>query len=184
MTKKALLLIDIQDGLDQLDFYGGQRNNSNAEVNCSRLLQFFRDRNCPIFHIKHNSTNEDSPLHPSKQGNQIKAMVAPAHGEPVIEKQMNSAFVDTKLKELLDEQEIEDVVIVGLTTEHCISSTARMAANLGYQVQVVSDATAAFNKIGIRGESYDAETIHFTSLATLKGEFAEIIDTQTVLGEN
>ncbi|WP_420582983.1 cysteine hydrolase family protein [Reichenbachiella sp.] len=184
MTKKALLLIDIQDGLDQLEFYGGQRNNPDAEINCCRLLQRFRDQNRPIFHVKNNSTNTDSPLHPSNPGNEIKAIVAPIQGEPVIEKQTNSAFIDTELKELIDQQEIKDLVIIGLTTEHCVASTTRMASDLGYQVQVVSDATAAFNKIGIQGERWEAETIHLTSLAALKGEFAEIVDTQTILRES
>ncbi|MDW3209358.1 MAG: cysteine hydrolase family protein [Reichenbachiella sp.] len=181
MTKSALILIDIQDGLDTLDFYGGARNNPDAETNCQRILEWYRERNWPIFHVKHNSTNTDSPLHPSKPGNRIKSVVAPRQAEPVIEKCVNSAFVDTDLQDQLDKLQIKELVIVGLTTEHCVSTTARMAANLGYRVQVVSDATAAFNKVGIRGEQYDAQTIHLTTLATLKGEFAEILDTQSLL---
>ncbi|SMD32952.1 Nicotinamidase-related amidase [Reichenbachiella faecimaris] len=183
MTNKALLLIDIQNGLDEVEFYGGQRNNPNAEANCSKILNLFRENKWPIFHVRHNSTNPESPLHPSKSGNQIKSMVAPIDDEPVIEKNVNSAFVGTNLKGLLDVEQIDQLIIVGLTTEHCVSTSARMAANLGYQVTVVSDATAAFNKVGIAGERYEAEVIHLTTLATLQGEFAEIMDTQTVLDE-
>ncbi|MEP2023857.1 MAG: cysteine hydrolase family protein [Reichenbachiella sp.] len=183
MINKALLLIDIQDGLDEVEYYGGQRNNPDAEANCRRVLNLYRERNWPIFHVKHNSVNPESPLYPTKQGNLIKAIVAPINNESIIEKNVNSAFVGTDLKERLDEQQIDDLTIVGLTTEHCVSTTARMAANLGFQVTVVSDATAAFNKVGVNKEIYNAEVIHLTSLATLNGEFARIVDTQTVLDE-
>lgn len=181
MSKNALLLIDIQDGLDDLEYYGGHRNNSDAEANCRKILDMFREKKWPVFHVKHNSQNNESPLHQSKPGNQIKTIVAPYPEELVIEKSANSAFIGTNLKDLLDDQNINELVIVGLTTEHCVSTTVRMAANLGYAVQVVSDATAAFNKVGIHGEVYDADLIHLTTLATLDGEFAEIVDTQTVL---
>lgn len=184
MKEKVLLLIDIQDGLDQLEYYGGQRNNPDAETNCSKILAWFREKGWPIFHVKHNSENSESPLHPSKPGNQIKAAVAPLDSEPVVEKSVNSAFIGTNLKDRLDKQNVRELVVVGLTTEHCVSTTARMATNLGYRVQVVSDATAAFNKTGIQGEAYDADTIHLTALAALKGEFAEIVDTQSVLKQS
>jgi len=181
MSKTALLLIDIQDGLDELDYYGGQRNNPDAEMNCNRILNFFRAERFPVFHVKHNSTNPKSPLHPSHTGNQIKAIVAPLTDELVIEKSVNSAFIGTDLKDRLDAQDITDLIIVGLTTEHCISTSVRMAANLGYHVLVVADATAAFNKIGIDENEFEAEVIHQTTLATLKEEFAEIINTENVL---
>ncbi|MEP1780667.1 cysteine hydrolase family protein [Reichenbachiella sp.] len=181
ITKSALLLIDIQDGLDELGYYGGQRNNPDAEGNCRKILDLFRAKAWPIFHIQHNSTNADSPLHPSKPGNQTKSIVAPLANEPVIGKSVNSAFIGTDLKNRLDAQNITDLIIVGLTTEHCVSTTARMAANMGYKVIIISDATAAFNKVGIDGESYEAEVIHLTTLATLKDEFAEILDTQRLL---
>lgn len=177
----ALLLIDIQDGLDELDYYGGQRNNPNAETNCRKLLDLFREKKWPIFHVRHNSDNATSPLYPTEPGNQIKPIVEPHANEPVIEKSVNSAFIGTDLKTQLDVQDISDLIIVGLTTEHCVSSTARMGANLGYKVIVVSDATAAFNKVGIGGESYSAETIHLTALATLKDEFSTILDTEILL---
>ncbi len=98
-------------------------------------------------------------------------------------KRVNSAFIGTNLRERLDQVGIETVVIVGLTTNHCVSTTARMAGNYGYQTIVISDATAAFNTLGINGEKYNAETIHLISLASLNHEFAEVVDTQTLLSE-
>jgi len=178
---KALLLIDIQIGLDELDYYGGARNNLNAESNCRIILDLFRARNLLIYHVMHNSTSPDSPLHPSKPGNVIKPIVQPLHTEPLIQKSVNSAFIGTDLKEKLESENITELIIVGMTTDHCISSTARMAENLGFRTTIVSDATAAFDTIGIDGTLYEAELIHLTALASLKDEFVSIIDTKTLI---
>ena len=99
----------------------------------------------------------------------------PVEGEIVLTKSVNSCFIGTPLKQLLDEENCTTVVIIGLTTDHCVSTTARMAANYGYNVLLVSDATATFNKIGLMNKVYDSELIHQTALASLKDEFATII---------
>ena len=177
----ALLLVDIQVGLDEYDFYGGERNNPDAESNCKRILDFFRENKLPLIHIQHCSTNPASPLSPEKEGNAIKSIVQPIDAEPVVQKNVHSAFIGTDLKERLETKGVREVIIVGLTTDHCVSTTARMAANLGFQTTVVSDATATFNKIGIDGKNYEAELIHQTALASLKDEFAEIVDTETLM---
>jgi nicotinamidase-related amidase len=90
---------------------------------------------------------------------------------------VNSAFIGTNLKELLDNEKITKLVIVGLTTDHCVSTTARMAGNFGFDTFLVSDATATFNKKGIDGQNFSAELIHETALASLNGEFASVVTT-------
>ncbi|MEO9512364.1 MAG: cysteine hydrolase family protein [Flavobacteriaceae bacterium] len=179
----ALLLIDIQLGLQELDYYGGERNNPQTEGNCQQILTAFRNKNLPRFHIQHCSTNLESPLHPSKKGNAFHPLVQPKEGEPVIRKNVNSAFIGTDLESRLKEQGITDVVIVGLTTEHCVSTTTRMASNLGFSTTLIADATAAFNKKGILGETLRAEVVHQVALANLKDEFARVMDTSTFLTE-
>lgn len=179
--KPALLLIDIQKGLEDEAYYGGNRNNPGAEANAQRILARWRALHLPVFHIQHSSQRPESPLHQSNPGFAIKEAVKPLPGEPVLVKQVNSAFIGTDLKEQLDQAGTETVVIVGLTTNHCVSTTARMAGNYGYQVILISDATAAFDRVGINGEKYDAEIIHLTSLASLNHEFAEVVDTEDLL---
>ena len=173
----ALILIDIQKGFEDIQYWGGQRNNPEAEENASKLLELWRNHSLPIFHIKHCSTNPNSRFVEGKPGNDFKEMVLPQEGEPIIKKNVNSAFIGTDLQQQLDSSGIRNVVIVGLTTDHCVSTTARMAANYGFVTYVVYDATATFNKKGFKGEVYSAELIHNTALASLSGEFAKIIKT-------
>lgn len=179
----ALVLIDVQRGLQQIGFYGAERNNPDAEENCGRLLTFFRKKQWPIFHVKHNSTNLGSPLHHSKITNAFHPAAEPLINEPIFEKTVNSAFIGTPLENRLRTGNINSLIIAGLTIEHCISTSVRMASNLGFNVTLVSDATAAFDKIGHDGNNYPADVIFHAELANLKNEFATIKDTNTLLDD-
>jgi|SRR6185503_17453854 len=175
--RPALILIDIQKGFDNIEYWGGQRNNPNAEKNASELLRLWRKYQLPIFHIQHCSSNPKSLLHETNEGNNFKDLVKPIDNEPIIKKNVNSAFIGTDLKEQLDNSGITKLVIVGLTSDHCVSTTTRMAGNLGFDTFLVSDATATFNKKGLEGQNYPAELIHETALASLNEEFATIVTT-------
>ncbi len=178
----ALLLVDIQKGLDDLAYYGWERNNPDAEENAQRLLTYWRSHGLPVFHVQHCSTNPNSPLAPGKPGNEFKDGFTPIDGELLFQKSVNSAFIGTSLKEQLDQRKITTLVIVGLTTDHCVSTTTRMAGNYGYQTYLVADATATFNKKGINGENYPAALMHDTALASLNEEFATVLTTDELLG--
>lgn len=176
---KALILIDVQKGFDSP--YWGQRNNPQAEENMALLLESFRRLKWPIIHVKHMSTEAQSPLRPGQTGNEFKDLTAPGGAEIIIEKQVNSAFIGTNLEELLKAKGWQSLVIVGLTTDHCISTTTRMAGNLGFKAYVVADATATFNKLGYDGKEYSAELVHELALASLHNEFATVLTTAEVL---
>jgi len=96
-------------------------------------------------------------------------------------KNVNSAFIGTKLEEYLHDFKIDELVIVGLTTDHCISTSTRMSGNLGFKTYLVSDATATFDKRGVNGELYSSSLIHETALASLRDEFAEVLTTDQLM---
>jgi len=176
----ALILIDIQKGLQDLAYYGGRRNNPRAEERAAEILAIWRKRSFPVIHIKHNGT-PPSPLTKGQPGNAFKEITQPIEGERIIEKSSNSAFIGTPLQQILNESGISDVVLVGLTTPHCVSSTARMAGNFGYNTYVISDATASFDTLGPEAESYDAAMVHKISLANLHKEFATVLSTKSLI---
>ena len=175
-----MILVDIQKGFDNIQYWGGQRNNPDAELKASELLYCWRENQLPVFHIQHCSSNPLSPLHETNAGNAFNELVTPIAGEMVITKNVNSAFIGTDLQAQLEQANITTLVIAGLTTDHCISTTTRMAGNLGFETFLVADATAAFNKKGVNGKNYPAELIHETALASLNEEFATIVTTDFI----
>lgn len=175
----ALLVIDVQEGFTHPRW--GARNNPDAERNIAALLDAWRDAKRPIIHVQHISQQPGSVFAPGAPGNVIKAIVAPRGDEPVIRKHQNSAFIGTDLERRLRDAGITHLVITGLTTDHCVSTTTRMAGNLGFVPFLVADATATFERTGPTGEHYTAQQIHDVNLASLHGEFADVVDTADVL---
>jgi len=179
MKKTALLVIDVQKGLD--DPVWGKRNNPDAESNIALLISAWRKRKFPVIHIRHCSVEPDSPLHPELPGNAFKEEAQPLPEEKQFTKTVNSAFIGTDLEDYLRKHDISDLVVVGLTTDHCVSTSVRMAANLGFDVTLISDATATFERKGHDGTCYSADEIHQVNLASLNGEFCNVRSTGEVL---
>jgi nicotinamidase-related amidase len=178
-TTTALLLIDVQQGLD--DPRWGARNNPHAEQRIADLLAAWRASGRPVIHVQHLSLEPHSPLRAEHSGNAFKIEALPRDGEPVFQKHVNSAFIGTDLEPYLRSHGIDSLVMVGITTDHCVSSTARMAGNLGFHVTVVDDATATFERRGPDGTHYSAEVMHGVALASLHGEFATVQRASDVL---
>jgi nicotinamidase-related amidase len=177
--RTALLLVDVQQGLDHPRW--GARNNPDAERRIADLLAAWRATGRPVIHVQHLSVEPDSPLRADAPGHAFKPEALPAAGEPVFRKHVNSAFIGTGLEAHLRGEGIEALVVVGITTDHCVSSTVRMAGNLGFAVTVVEDATATFERRGADGVHYSAELMHGAALASLHGEFATVRAARDVL---
>ncbi|MGN6772743.1 MAG: cysteine hydrolase family protein [Rhizobiaceae bacterium] len=179
--KTALVLIDIQQAFAEREQAGERRNNKQALANIGRLLAAFRDRDMAIFHIRHASTEPGSRLGADRSGYQPIAEARELEGELVLVKKVNSAFIGTDLEKKLREAGYETLVIAGITTNHCVETTTRMAGNLGFDARLVGDACYTFDRIGFDGTAESAEAIHRMTLSNLAGEFATIETTDTVL---
>ena len=174
----ALILVDIQKAFLEKDYPGFKRNNPNAELISGNILKKWRELKLPVIHVRHSSTNPNSKLHKSKPGFEFNDYVKPLNDEIVLTKKVNSAFIGTKLEDMLINLKINTLVIVGMTTNHCLSSTVRMSGNLGFETYLISDSTACYNTKSISGDIIDCQEIYENSLASLNEEFARVIDSK------
>jgi nicotinamidase-related amidase len=175
----TLVVIDVQRGFDAPSW--PPRSTPAAEANVARLLEAWRRSGRPVIHVQHDSQEPASVFRPGQPGNAIKSEAAPQPGEAVVHKNVNSAFIGTDLEERLKAAGCAVVVLVGLTTNHCVSTTARMAGNLGFTTYVASDATAAFETRSAAGRLIPADVMHEVGLAELDGEFASVVDSETLI---
>ena len=175
----ALLVIDVQAGFD--DPAWGPRNNPYMERHIAALLAAWRATPLPIVHILHDSPDASGLLRRGTPGNATKPEARAEAGEPIYRKSVNSAFIGTTLAADLRASHVTALAIVGLTTNHCVSTTARMAANLGFETFVVADATAAFDRAGLDGRIRPATEVHDAALSDLQGEFARIVHTRSLI---
>ena len=172
MALPTLLVIDVQQAMD--DPARGERNNPGFERNLAAALAAWRERGAPVIHVRHESTDGGQFI-PGTPAFEYKPEARPVEGEPEITKNVNSAFIGTDLEERLRRDGAEVVAVAGLTTNHCCSTTARMAANLGFETWILGDALAAYACEAPDGELIPAETMHRTELAALNGEFGEVM---------
>ena len=178
----ALIVIDVQKGFDVGDYFG-PRNNPAADGNIAVILEAWKEASRPIVIVHHDDTDLDSPLTPSHPGNALKPYVAAVEPSLVIAKKVNSAFYGTPdLHAWLQEREIGQVFIVGIQTNMCCETTARMAGNLGYDVFFVTDATHTFDLKSDDGDMMTAaELARGTSINLSGGEFATVVTTAEVV---
>lgn len=178
-SNATLILIDVQTGFDEA--YWGERNNPDAEQKIELLLGRWRESGRPVIHVRHDSTEPTSALRPDAPGNALKPEATPRPGEPVVGKHVNSAFIGTDLESRLKAGETDTVVLCGFTANHCVSTTARMAGNLGFKTYVLSDSTVAYAMKSPSGRMIPAELMHEVGMTELNNEFATILTTDEML---
>jgi len=179
LDRPALLIIDVQKAIDHPRW--GVRNNPCLEANLQRLLEAWRQRGWPIYHVAHDSVEPGSTYRPGQWGNEFKPEVQPRASERIIRKSATNAFVGTGLEKELKEKALSTLVICGVITNNSVEATARMAGNLGFRTYLVADATATFGKRDLRGQWWDADDVHHLSLANLDGEYATVVTTEQIL---
>ncbi|WP_415975978.1 cysteine hydrolase family protein [Rhodococcus sp. 077-4] len=180
LRRPALVVVDVQVGFDDTDFWG-PRDNPSCESNIAALLRLWRSRAWPMVFVRHDSDNPLSPLSPTGSGHAFKDVI---EGTPdlLIGKRVNSSFYGTPdLDAWLRGEGIDQVVVCGITTNHCCETTARMAGNLGYDTYFVIDATHTFDRVGPDGTTVPAATLSAITATNLHGEFATVVTTDDLL---
>jgi nicotinamidase-related amidase len=175
----TLIIIDMQKGMATAA--AGPRNNPNAERNIAAVLNAWRKANATVVHVRHISRTVGSLFWPGQAGVEFQEALAPLTSEHVVEKNVPDALINSGLERWLRVRGISNLVIVGVSTNNSVEATARTAGNLGFDVQVVSDATFAFDKVDFSGTHRTADEIHAMALANLAGEYASITSTERLL---
>ena len=180
----ALLLVDVQEGVNDVKYYGGpsgKRNNDSAEENMRCLLTEWRRLGKQVAFTRHNSRELNSPLKLSLEtGKQIEGLDI-HESDIVVDKDVNSGFIGTSLEVELRRSGIDRLLVMGFYTNYCIETTVRMAGNLGFDTYIVHDACAAINTLGHDGTYYDADLVHNMSIASLHGEFCTAISKEVAM---
>jgi len=178
--KQALILVDIQNDY----FTGGTMELSEMDAaakNCARLLQAFRQKKAPIFHIQHLATHEGATFFiPNTFGCEIREPVKPEADETLVIKHFPSAFRDTDLDQMLKLAGIEEVTICGAMTHMCIDTTTRAAFDLGYRCRLVADACAT-RELEFNGHWVKAAEVQVAFMAALSAPFAQVSTTDEYL---
>ncbi len=180
LDRLALLVVDVQQGFDDGDYWG-PRNNPACEDNIASLLAAWRQHSRPVVFVRHDSTEAGSPLRAGQAGNDFKPMVT---GEPdvLVTKHVNSCFHGTpSLDAWLRGQDLTGFVLVGITTNHCCETTARVGANLGHRVLFPLDATHTFDRRGPDGGLVTADELARVTATNLHGEFATVLSTEQLV---
>lgn len=169
LDRAVLLPIDMQMGFDEPE--NPPRWNKDMDANGLQLIDAWRIADRPIIHVRHDSVLPGSNLVPGQPGNRHRPGFEPQRDEPLVTKSVNSAFIGTDLDLRLRRLDAKHIVVFGLLTDMCVSTTIRMGANMGWDMILVPDACDCFALPDERGGTIPAEQIHAAHVATLAYEF-------------
>jgi nicotinamidase-related amidase len=172
MDRTALVVVDVQQAFEDSEYWG-RRNNPDCEANVAALIAAWRAASRPLVYVRHEFEGYDWAF---------KDVVS---GEPdlLVSKQVNSAFYGSPdLDAWLRERGLDAIALCGITTDHCVETTARMAANLGYEVLFALDATHTFDRTGPDGTVMTADQLARATATQLHEEFATIVSTAELVG--
>ncbi|WP_458745275.1 cysteine hydrolase family protein [Candidatus Nitrosocosmicus sp. T] len=168
----ALIIVDMQNGFVSKDgSYDklGMNTSNYREIipNLKDLIQFCREKEIPIFFTEavRESTGIDllTKVHnflPKSRQERLKSPICvrgtwdgatidelkPRDNENIVIKRRDSAFQDTELRVWLQSEGINLLIFAGIDTSICVETSLRDGFNLGYDVILISDATASGNK--------------------------------------
>lgn len=171
IEQSALLVVDVQDSF-KVGPRWNRRNNPDFESNLERLIRSYRAAGLPVIFVLHN--DPDPGFRPGDPEVRLMDFLVPEKGEPLITKNTRNSFTSTNLGEILEAKGVRRVVVTGISTEQCCETTTRVAADLGYDVDFVTEATMTFPIADPDGGELSADEITRRTELVLRGRFARI----------
>ena len=175
LDRAVLLPVDMQQAFDRAPW--PPRWNQNVDANGLALLAAWRAAKRPIIHVRHDSVEPGSTLAPGTCGNAFRPGFEPQGAEQLVTKCVNSAFIGTDLDLRLKRLGAKHVVVFGISTDMCVSTTVRTGANMGWDMILVPDACDCFDLPDGQGGTISAEEVQRAHVATLAFEFARTLST-------
>ena len=181
MERSALLVIDVQDSFKATPRWE-RRSSPKFEENVNCLIQSFRAAGLPVIFFLH--TDSDPGFATDSPYFKLMDFLVRRDDEPLLLKNTRNAFTSTNLQELLREKGVERLVITGISTEQCCETTTRLAADLGYDMDFVTEATMTFPIANPEtGEELSTDEILRRTEFVLRRRFARIATTDTLVEE-
>ena len=180
MTKQAILVIDLQNEYlptGKLPLVGIEEATANAV----RIIADAREKDIPVIHIQHIFAHGEMPVFtPNTDGIEIQKSVTPVNNEVVIVKNYVNSFLHTNLKQVLEDDGIEEIIVVGAMSHMCVDAVVRAASDFGYKVKVIHDACATFD-LEFNGLKVRAAYAHATLMAAFEFAYATVVSTDDYL---
>lgn len=175
MSKRAVLVVDLQNEYwptGNLPLQGIEA----AAANAAQVMDHARSKGDLVVSIRHEAPG-GSIFVPGSEGAKIHLSVQPHSDEAVITKNFPNSFRDTKLKDLLDENGVEEVIVIGAMSHMCVDATTRAANDLGYETTTIHDACAT-RDVEFGGKISPAAQVHTTIMGALAFLYGDVISTE------
>jgi nicotinamidase-related amidase len=173
-AETVLLVVDVQTVMIDEHPY----NEKNVIRNIKKLISASRQNDIEVIYVRHDGGIGDE-LERDSDGWQIYDEIAPEAGEMIIDKQYNSAFLKTGLKQYLDNKEIKNIILVGLQTEYCIDATCKVAFEHGYKIIMPKETNTTFDNEYLTGD----KLYEFYNYNIWKERFAQVITVDEMVKE-
>lgn len=165
LAESAVVIVDAQR--EYLDGSVPLKGIEDALVEIKKLLAKARAISVPVFHVVHHTQPGAPIFNPDSPMSGIIDSVKPAGDEPVIKKNLPSAFVSTDLESYLKKTGRKELVIAGFMTHMCINATTRSAVDLGFVPTIIGSACATRDLPAPGGSVVPADIVHRSNLASL-----------------
>ena len=155
-TDTALLVIDAQESFRQRPDDWAATANPQVLANIARLVGHARSVGDVVAWVTHAEPGTGGVFDPARGFVRVVSELEPLETEVRVTKTSINAFTTTDLHQQLSQRGVRRVVICGIRTEQCCETTARLASDLGFDVEFVTDATTTSGIAA--GETYAAVT--------------------------
>jgi nicotinamidase-related amidase len=171
MKNTALLVVDVQRSFERRTYWT-DRDLPAFREQLTALIDGAAAAAIPVVRILHVEDEGDFSLASGLV--QPMAWVPPEH-DVLFHKHVHNSFTDTGLDRWLRVRGIRRVIVSGIRTEQCCETTARVASDLGYEVDFVTEATLTFPMVhAATGRMVLTSEIRERTELVLDGRFARI----------